>query len=475
VDEDAAETYLEVREGPAHVDFVLRPLPCYRGRLLDHEGRPVAGAVAVAHDDPPMGEIVALDRELVVVGEILFEVGVDPHADLTDAEGRFRLYRRWPEYQYRHRLRVLLPDGRSIDLGSVHYEPPGSEVEHRHQLPKAPPRPVVVLTGRVIDQDGRGVAGAALHFGETRAFAGPDGAFRLVADPGPDVLTFAGQGFPPGVREGLGELPVGEHDLGNLRLDARGGVSVRGLVRDARGAPLEGAVVSATWLLPGGERFLSSASTDRDGYYRLAGPLASPCDVKLEAAHSDCFSEHSKVEGATDARVDFQLSPQAVVTGRIDFTGVVPREVILEPCQDGSDVWMTKKWDPVTRRWRGVLPAGKYDLWISAPGYAPQLVGWFEAVAGKTVTAPRARLTRGGIVEGTVLDRQGRGHRGCPISIRHRRHRVLQRETEEGGRFRIECVPPGRYPITTRVGGETIRSEVDVIDGQTTTVELRPE
>ncbi len=226
----------------------------------------------------------------------------------------------------------------------------------------------------------------------------------------------------------------------------------------------------------GGSEHVSGGTTGPDGAYRLTGPDIAECEVSVEAYLSGYVRAHRRVRAAPEAGVDFELLTEARIIGRVTFSDLVPDRIDLETNGGDGDRRLAATWDPLRRRWRATVTPGEYELWISAPGYAPLSAGRFKARAGAAVAAPAAHLTPGGIVEGVVQDQRGITRAGCEVSIRYGEHRVLMAETNGEGLFRIAHVPPGRYPITTRVRrGVTLHGEVSVKDGAVTWIELRPE
>jgi hypothetical protein len=391
----------------------------------------------------------------------------DEDETYADEEGRFWI----PglENGANYTLRVKTRQGRSAEIGPVRFDDEGRTPEYVIRLPP----PSLILTGRVLDGTGAGVADAAVRLGEGYATTTEDGTFRLETWPCDSELLYGSAGSPPGVVEGLGTLAPGEHDVGNLRLVTGPGVRVSGRVRDGAGQPLSGVVVVAGFQLPGEIEYVSEAVTDGQGRYEVAGPVLEGCTVHLEVECEGHWPAHREVRAEPKAVVDIDLKAEAAVIGRVTFSGDVPQDIDVEAAQDDSTVWMYSTWDPVLQQWRGRLPPGTYELWIGAAGYAPRMCGRFEARTGATHKAPDAHLTEGGTVEGFVLDVDGVGREGGRLSIRYRKHRILLATTQEGGAFRFRFVPPGRYPITARMGRLTSRGEVTVEEGRTTVLELR--
>ena len=75
-----------------------------------------------------------------------------------------------------------------------------------------------------------------------------------------------------------------------------------------------------------------------------------------------------------------------------------------------------------------------------------------------------------GVVTGTVTDQAGQTVIGAGVRVEGT---ALGAATDANGRYRIEDVPAGRHTlVATFVGYETVRAEIEVVDGQALTVDL---
>ena len=150
------------------------------------------------------------------------------------------------------------------------------------------------VAGRVVDEGGRPVTGARLHF-ECRSepFAPlpaeiadgcttrADGAFRATGLYAGDVLLRVEcEGFVPRtlVLSGLGEGEAREA----LDVALSAGVSVRGRVVGPDGAPAAGASVRVTQALPGFKDIVRETAAAGDGSFACAGFAPSPVRIAVD-------------------------------------------------------------------------------------------------------------------------------------------------------------------------------------------------
>jgi len=170
-----------------------------------------------------------------------------------------------------------------------------------------------ILRGRVQLPDGKPAPGLLVSFrtGETiteEAFTGADGAFALrVADPQGMLLIEPPFGYV--LSDGLGGIPVDFRDLsavsaGDIRLSKR--PRLRGIVRDADGAPVPRALVR-TLTLPDPERIV----TGDDGRFEYM-PIYLPDDgvIGFRAEHPLRFLRSDFAAQFTESQeVEITLAP----------------------------------------------------------------------------------------------------------------------------------------------------------------------
>ena len=205
------------------------------------------------------------------------------------------------------------------------------------------------------------------------------------------------------------------------------GFAIVGTVREERGAPIFGAALSMQ-----GAR----AITDREGRYELVVPTAI---VVL-----DCWAEgflpvvgrRLIVEGSGPVRIDFDLKPAAVLSGRVlDENGrpvrgarvyvISPDRALLEEIHIGNLVSTDKQGH---FRFPGVA-AGTWDLGVRARGHLPALA--------RNVVVP---------VIGTV-ERDVQLRRGRAISVEVRNATSGTTLLVADSRLRGKLLPPGGLQV----------------------------
>lgn len=193
------------------------------------------------------------------------------------------------------------------------------------------------LGGRVVDEQGGGIAGAVVSVGRkdfslgarTRpgqaaepmvAVSGADGRFVIrELPPGTYTLAATARGHAPAALEGIA-VAAGEERDDLVITMSRGGHLLSGLVADIGGGPIGGALVRAT-SLSGADSVLDffrapySARTGDDGRYEL--PLGDGV-YALQVVHTDYVSTErtTEIRGA-DRTEDFTLTPGAVIYGQV--------------------------------------------------------------------------------------------------------------------------------------------------------------
>jgi protocatechuate 3,4-dioxygenase beta subunit len=130
----------------------------------------------------------------------------------------------------------------------------------------------------------------------------------------------------------------------------------------------------------------------------------------------------------------------------------------------------------------GNIAAGTYILDITHPEFAPGRVEGIEVVEGAVVEAGDVLVYRGGIVAGTVHDKNGAADPSAQVALSGKNFERKAR-TDASGRFEIRSIPPGDYTISVLLRGGRPDFEgllladeggqrLTVADGQTVTVNL---
>jgi protocatechuate 3,4-dioxygenase beta subunit len=283
------------------------------------------------------------------------------------------------------------------------------------------------LTGRIVDEDDRPVAGLEVAFRDSdddRARRRPllDDWIRLDAD-GAFVAGLPRSGtydvflVPGGAEEIVLErlrLESGRSlDVG--RIVATRGTAIEGHVNDAQGAPVAGAKVIASFRNEAGSR-RRETTTDEEGRFRLAGLGGERVAVAVEA---DGFlrEEMSGVDpGRTD--VDFWLEATGGVEGSVRAAnepadgdgseGLGWFRVIAYPTAADASPTQPRPTSNNFRDDEGAyvldgLAAGTYTVEARAKGLAPARREEVRVVAGETTEVPTLVLREGLTLRGRVV------------------------------------------------------------------------
>lgn len=359
----------------------------------------------------------------------------------------------------------------------------------------------VLLSGKVLDPDGKGVPGAriAVHRSEEeiggfesfiraralgrsppteilgRAVSAADGRYAVAfASPPPAGeyrVEARAAGFIPGEEAWLFEGTPGVVDL---HLDD-GGETIEGIVIDLAGAPIEGAEVDAR--ADGDDRFarfqgrggssLDQMTTDATGSFRL---VVAPGRYRVGArAQGFAVAAASEVESGTEG-LRIELGPSRNLSGRVvDDMGNPVEAALLAAYPGGGDDRgfpgggpgggpggfrggdrIRRFMDPAGRAETGA--DGQFTIYdLSLRGYQVEArKGGFEvAVERGTLPAEgestpvEIHLKPGGILTGTVSDPDGAPVKGAMVLLRD--EASSDRDRRAGGRFGGRDLS-GRFP-----------------------------
>ena len=286
------EARREARAGET-VELFLFPGATLAGTVRDDEGRPVKGAAVRAEGDRPWRA---------------------PPTERTDARGEFRMAGVRPgEYTV-----VAREGGRAPGIAAVVVEP---EAEARVSIVLSEGG---FVTGRVVDPDGRPLAGRLRVEVARRARAAvlrerPDGRGRegrrhVRARPPPVGTLGIGVSAPRHATRRV-EATIARRgrtvDLGDVALET--GLVIRGRVRDGEGSGIDGASVRARLRRPG-ERSQGEATSEADGAYVVAG--LKPGTYELTASRSGFASAHATAPAGGDP-VDLVMEAGGEIAGRV--------------------------------------------------------------------------------------------------------------------------------------------------------------
>jgi hypothetical protein len=231
------------------------------------------------------------------------------------------------------------------------------------QAPAAPKHAPFEVKGRAVTWDGHAIAGARVELAPLAQFdvaevlrtagasTAADGTFTLTVPPaakaaGDRVVVLAAKGFASCVLRLPAELPataaakqpwdLGEHALAP-------GQRIAGRVRDAAGAPVVGARVTAVDLLSifdgvSLREFVCAARTGPSGIFDLPGALPAGSSVRVEA---DGFYTAIRQPVAAGTPLEFELEPSGFLVGQVRDAagrgiGAAGIRVIYESDTDGE-------------------------------------------------------------------------------------------------------------------------------------------
>lgn len=355
--------------------------------------------------------------------------------------------------------------------------------------------------GRVMDEQGRPVAGATLTLmrldgergGPSREQGLPNvqsdatGAFRFDhLLPGSYDLIARASGFGDVLVPGLEPPADGSAlEVGTVTLPA--GVVIEGRVTDKRGRPVPGTEVdsrvsspSRPWLAGLGPPV--RATTGADGRFKF-GDLRRGERYDLWIRHPDYAPARLPgVEAPTPDPVSVELRPARVLSGRVVGPAGEPvANAKLERIEEngagrGGETYYGRSSESLTDtdsqgRFRaGGLEPGIFNLEVSAEGYKKRVLRGLELPEEADVEDLEIILERGLAVTGRVLDDRGRPVSGARVSAMMENDGgemnmdigFPSTETDGEGRYRLGGLELGRYRISA-FSPEGVRAEAITI------------
>jgi protocatechuate 3,4-dioxygenase beta subunit len=444
------------RQGES-VEVFLFPGAALAGTVRDDEGRPVRGAAVQAQSDRSW---IALPTER------------------TDARGEFLI----PGVQPGRYTVVAREGGRAPGIAVAAVD---AEAETRVELLLSEGG---FVTGRVVDPDGRPLAGRLRLETIDEQTLAPSVGERIAADAKADG-TFALGPLPPAAL-GIG-VSAPRHaarrveatttrraavDLGDVVLET--GLAVRGRVRDREGHGLEGASVRARLRRPGGP--WREATSEGDGEFVVAGLEAGTYSLRAELAGYAAASATARPGGDP---VDLVMEPGGEIAGRVvDASGQPAEDASVEAEWAGGAEAPAGGAFATAEEGEGRfvlrdLRAGRYAVQARAAGKGEASLSGVPVAAGKTTDVGTIRLASGGIVRGTVVDVDGRGVPGARVVAERdlsMQTGDLEARTGSSGAFEIHGVPAGKVSVmTSHPAYASPRPEVVEVDPEKEPVPVR--
>ncbi|MDX1997810.1 MAG: carboxypeptidase-like regulatory domain-containing protein [Thermoanaerobaculia bacterium] len=449
----------EVRHDSEHAGFdvVLSAPAALAGRVVDRSGSPVAQAEVAC--EPTAGAL-----------------GVTTRFGRTAADGSFQLAAIFPATAGRVTARLPQRASAQVELAPVAPGATRSGVELTLELHRR-------AIGRVVDRDGKSVAGARVRLGSStesdlrlvsfdagiealarQADSDQSGRFTVVdVAPGQYDLTVRASGKVEAAVRGLEISPgTGDVDLGTVRLDDT--VELKGRVETAGGEAVAGAEIQTRRQRPGR---LVSDRPGRDAEPLISGPNGQFVISDLESSGTYTLEVSATgyapatVEALTVPRAEpvvVTLTPGARVRGSVrneEGQPVADAEVAIESSERGISAMLLRRERPPSARTDAEgafdledLKAGSLTLKARAQGYAESDPKGLELTAGQVVTDVVIVLPPGATVAGRVLGPDGEPRAAAAISLRSSGLAFgspsgPRAQSDRDGRFELVGVPLG--------------------------------
>ncbi len=312
------------------------------------------------------------------------------------------------------------------------------------------------ISGRVMDESGAAVAGASVRASAPLEFpedsiavaetkTGPDGAFTLASAPKGDVaLRIWAKGFAAASDRGA-------HPASRVVLTRGGGVE--GVLRDAKGGTVSGAIVASAD---------AAARTDGDGKWRIEALREGLVSLTAASADGDRVARKDAVrvrKGAV-AHADLVLQPETGIAGVVVDAATkrpISRarvEALDDPYPMPSSTAAGRARTDSRGRFRLVgLARREYRVAAWRTGY---LVSSVPVTASSPAAGPvRIALARGGTISGRVVDEAGAGVAGVRV-------RTLPGQGRRGMLLNHPTRAPVPSAVTRSDGGSSSRASLRV-------------
>ncbi len=447
---------------PTGVVLVLAPTRPAVGRVLDPDGRPVAGAevrlaaaTSPAREGPPapLASGTAESADALSAADGSFLVAAIPALAL-DAEVRRQGFAPSRVRGFKVPPVAAEAAGSPVDLGTIVLKPGAA------------------LAGQVIDGQGRPIARAQVfEVSELRppaelaerlrqevpaATTGPDGRFSLVDRPRglPLHLLVSAPGYLPATVRG-----VRPPTLKPLSIRLTAGTALAGRVVDPEGLPVAGASIEASGraALPGredrlvGPAVLRRATAGQDGRFELPDLPEGRSTLTVSAAGFVALDDlEVDLPQPPGEEVRVVLARGATLEGRVLTTAGEPvtgARILAGPAaclSDGDGVFRTDG-----------VPTGPLAVLTTHPHY-PTFRRRMLIEEG--VNSLEVVLPAGTTVRGRVLDTEGAPIAGATAALEAEPRgggRAYRARTDAEGAFTLEPVAAGGYRLGASAEGFT--------------------
>jgi protocatechuate 3,4-dioxygenase beta subunit len=362
----------------------------------------------------------------------------------------------------------------------------------------------VALTGRVVDHNGKGIAGAGIAAAESRGGQGPGGVRRMVANMlgrgNDDLVRTAADGkFTMRLKEGSYDLAVtapgyAPRTLRAQQVAANGqpieitlepGVEITGRLTRG-GVPLEGVRV-----FPVGGDGGAPTETASDGSFRLAD--LSPGEMMLTFTKPEDFVQLIRPVTAPARDVNIDLPAGGRISGHVvDKATHAPVKSfdagisMSRPGGAGMAIAMPPVMHSVTSDDGSFtlenVPTGNLTVVVTAPGYVAARIAGVTVENGKTVDNLEVPMETGVRVSGHVTGPGGAPVGGAVVRVQPpsggpRGMRMPMDQTytttDPNGEYTLDNVEPGETTIAfTRSGLLPVEKSV-TLSGQSMQVDAQ--
>lgn len=437
---------------------VLERAARVEGRVVDPEGRPLAGALVRGLPERlHQGGFSAL---------FLTRGAPDLPGTTSDGDGRFRL----GDFQQGERVHL------HVELsGFASRQIPGVTAPNETPV-EIVLEPAARISGRVIDSEDEPVARAQVFLRKDgspqtppgRTVTDPEGRFVLADLPtGSLTLQALARGFVGGGTLHL-ELGPGEQ-RDDLELVLERGATVVGTVTGPDGSPVSEVQVRLNWSEPRTFDLMAHGTTDGEGRYRIEGVTPGHRSFLARSREYPDAVRDLEVEPGEN-RLDFRLQPGQSVEGRVvDLDGlpVAGARVTLQPLDTGGRVEQVESDAQGGFELTGV-DDGRYRLQADHRELGSTSLPEPLELTGAGAAGLELRFEPTGVIEGEVLGLDLDQLSRLEIRAYHQEGGGSTWATADfEGHFTLDGVSPGRWQVQGRLAsGREVSEPVELAEGQ---------
>jgi protocatechuate 3,4-dioxygenase beta subunit len=289
------------------------------------------------------------------------------------------------------------------------------------------------------------------HLPEETAVArsGADGRFAFSnLAPGHYALTAEAPGFSRRMLRLL-EVP----HSGALVVGLWGAGTLEGFVVDAHGQPVAGAEVTAV----GGAEPVRTTTGDSGGFALEVDTGTWRVSARRGDAVGHIATPLSVAPGETLRGLTVTLGGASGIEGTVSANGAPVRGAVLVASPRGGAGELGRATSAVDGTWRMDLPPGEYDVAARAPGMTGQVADAVVVIAERYTPLDVKLEPATAVVEGTVVDTEGRPVPGAQVAVALRQREGSARTTltDAAGAYRLEGLEAGLSTVKVRREGSS--------------------